>query len=219
VERISSGSSGTFAFVFNETGVSTVNVDFFIGLANASIDVDGSSYMGGEDTFTLIDSTNLTALFNLGNLTISGFETQNKHAFLTQDQTDGADWVQLVIENLLANGVPKQWMRDNGLAVTDAATTEDNDQDGELNWEEFYAGTSPNDATSALKVSSTTLSGDQLRISWQAIAGKTYTLNYKSNLTDLSWTPIETNLSGVAPETEITVTVSGSQGFYQVVVE
>ena len=219
VERFANSSNGSLNFVFDETGVSTLQVDFFGGLSNASLLVDGSAYLGGEGTFTLIDTTNLTALLLESNISISGFETQNKHAFLTQDQSAGADWVQLVVEDLLSNGVPKQWMRDNGLAVTNAATVEDEDKDGLLNWEEFYAGTSPINAASTFEVSSTSLSGDQLTVSWQAVAGKTYTLGFKSQLTDVSWAPLQTNLAGVEPESSTAVTISGDQGFYSIIVE
>ena len=218
-DQFSSMSSGTFRFVFDATGVSPVNFASWMGLGNVSIAVDGSAYTGGETTFTLLDSTNFITLFDTNNLAITGFDLQGKDAYLTQDQSDGADWVQLVVEELLSNGVTKRWMRENELPETNEATLLDSDGDGRLNWEEFEAGTSPNDNSSKFVVEQVDLSEEQLTVYWQAVSGKTYVLQHKADLTDPLWTAIRTNLLGVEPQSSVTVGVSGTKGFYQISVE
>jgi len=219
IERLAAASVGTFRFVFGAAGVSTIDVDYFMGLANALVEIDGSAYTSGEGTFTLFDSTNLTALLNPSNISITGFDLQNKDAYVVQDQTNGTDWVQLVVEDLLSNGVTKRWMRENGLPETNEATLLDSDSDGRFNWEEFEAGTDPNNSSSKFVVEQVDLSEEQLTVYWQAVSGKSYVLQHKTNLADPLWTAIRTNLLGVEPQSSVTIDVNGSQGFYQISVE
>jgi len=219
IERLAATSAGTFRFVFGATGVSTIDIDYFMGLANAQVEIDGSAYTDGEGTFTLFDATNLTALLNPSNVSITGFDLQNKDAYVVQDQTNGTDWVQLVVEELLSNGVTQRWMRENGLPETNEATQLDSDGDGRLNWEELEAGTDPNDSSSTFVVEQVDLSEEQLTVYWQAVSGKTYVLQHKADLADPLWTAIRTNLLGVEPQSSVTVDVSGTQGFYQISVE
>ena len=138
---------------------------------------------------------------------------------MIQDQTNGTDWVQLVVEDLLSNGVTKRWMRENGLPETNAATLLDSDSDGRFNWEEFEAGTGPNDNSSKFVVEQVDLSGEQLTVYWQAVDGKTYALQHKADLTDPLWAPLLTNLLGVEPLASVTIDVNGTKGFYQIAVE
>ena len=219
LQQFSSGSTGTFNFVFDATGISTINLTNWMHLSNISISVDGTSYTGAEGIFTLLDSSNYLSLFNTNNLTISGFNVQGKHAYLTHSQADGEEWVQLVVENLLANNVTKEWMRSYGLPETNAATQFDTDGDGTLNWEEFGAGTNPTDADSVFRSTQSAISGDQITIHWNAVNGKTYALQHKADLTDLSWTTQLTNLLGVEPLSSVTIVLSGTKGFYQIAVE
>jgi dienelactone hydrolase len=219
LQQFSSGSTGTFNFVFDATGISTINLTNWMHLSNISISVDGSSYTGAEGTFTLFDSSNYLSLFDTNNLTVSGFDVQGQHAYLTQSQANGEDWVQLVVENLLANNVTKEWMRSYGLPETNAATRFDTDGDGTFNWEEFGAGTNPTDADSVFRSTQPAISGDQITIHWNAVSGKTYLLQHKADLTDLSWTTQPTKLLGVEPLSSVTIDMSGTKGFYQIAVE
>jgi dienelactone hydrolase len=219
IERLAAASIGTFRFVFGAAGVSAIDVDYFMGLANAQVEIDGSAYTAGEGQFTLFDSTNLTTLLNPSNITITGFDLQNKDAYVIQDQANGTDWVQLVVEDLLSNGVTKRWMRENGLPETNEATLLDSDGDGSFNWEEFEAGTGPNDNSSKFVVEQVDLSEEQLTVYWQAVSGKTYALQHKADLSDSSWTTQLTNLLGVEPQSSVTIGVNGTKGFYQIAVE
>ena len=124
-----------------------------------------------------------------------------------------------VVENLLANNVTKEWMRSYGLPETNASTQFDTDGDGTFNWEEFGAGTNPTDADSVFRSTQSAISGDQITIHWNAVNGKTYALQHKADLTDLSWTTQLTNLLGVEPLSSVTIVLSGTKGFYQIAVE
>lgn len=108
IERLNQGpggNSGTFRFVLNETGVSTVDVSAWMNLANLTIEVDGSAYAGGATNLLLLDAVNLSALANTNNFSVSGFTQNGLTASVVQDQTDGKDWVQLIIEAHTPNTV------------------------------------------------------------------------------------------------------------------
>ena len=92
------GESGIYRFVLDETGVSKINVPGWMHLVNATIEVDGSQYTGGPATFTLIDSTNLVDLVDPAKITVTGFAQNGLTATVVQDQANGKDWVQLVVQ-------------------------------------------------------------------------------------------------------------------------
>jgi len=59
----------------------------------------------------------------------------------------------------------------------------DPDHDGASNFAEFWAGTDPLDANSALRIKSTLpIDAGQIQIRWQSVAGKTYAIMYSSDL-------------------------------------
>ena len=91
------GESGTFKFVLSEAGVSKVNVSGWMNLDSTSLVVDGSSYTGGAGTLVLVDSANLVGFIPEAKITITGFAEKGLMATVVQDETNGKDWVQLVI--------------------------------------------------------------------------------------------------------------------------
>ncbi len=94
-QQNATAESGTFNFVFDETGVSTIDVSGWLHLEAASIVVDGSAYTNGAATFTLFDAVNLVTLSS--DISVTGFGIEGVDWVLTQDQTDGKDWVQLTV--------------------------------------------------------------------------------------------------------------------------
>jgi len=96
-QQAHTGDSGTFRFVFDETGVSTINVVGWVNLTTARIVVDGAAFAGGSGTFTLFDAANLNLLADPANITVTGLGEEGVGWAIEQDQANGRDWVQLRI--------------------------------------------------------------------------------------------------------------------------
>ena len=81
--------------------------------------------------------------------------------------------------------------------------TGDFDNDGFSDLNEFLAGTLPKDATSALKVLPNPAVGTgSVTVQWSAVSGKTYRLQFKNSLSDVSWS----NIAGDVTASGATVT-------------
>ena len=142
--------------------------------------------------------------------------------FLFDIKAPQAYWGEIDIltaEHFVVNGVPKAWLTSYGLPTTDPAALLDSDEDGQLNWQEYYAGTNPLNADSVFKITQVQTFGMQLLVHWQAVAGKTYTIEYKADLTDSDWTPMGSGILGVEPESSISAPINGSKGFIRVSVD
>jgi len=68
----------------------------------------------------------------------------------------------------------------------------DQDGDGFLTWQEYWAGTDPTNENSYLKIDSLEISGGQIRLSWQhsKVDGSNIPpicIQFKTNLMDASW--------------------------------
>lgn len=125
----------------------------------------------------------------------------------------------LTADHFVINAVPKAWLADNDLPATDAAALLDSDHDGQLNWEEYHAGTHPLDVNSVFKITDAQISGMQLLVTWNAVTGKTYTIQYKADLADSNWTAIQSGVSDLIPESTVRVPINGSKGFIQISVD
>ncbi len=96
-------ANGSFKFVFDSTGIGTINVTNSLQLSKAIIVVDGSVYTGSGGTFTLFDSTNLVS--QAASITTAGFDAFQT-AYINQDQIDGRDWVQMVVIGYHDDNIP-----------------------------------------------------------------------------------------------------------------
>jgi hypothetical protein len=87
------------------------------------------------------------------------------------------------------DGLPDAWELQYFSSVNDpqAAPNADPDGDGFTNLQEYIAGTSPIDGGSYLKIDSATTAGSTATIHFTAVAGKTYTVLYRTNLVTSSW--------------------------------
>ncbi len=119
----------------------------------------------------------------------------------------------------VTNFVPEAWLALHGLPATDAAALADSDGDGLLNWEEFYAGTNPTRADSVFRISAGAAAAGQQSVRWRAVAGKTYTLQFKSDLSAADWTTLESGIPGAEPECERVLSLPESSGFFRILVE
>lgn len=75
------------------------------------------------------------------------------------------------------DGLPTDWEQANGLdplsAVGDNGATGDADGDGMSNLQEYLAGTHPKDANSSLRIIAIAREGNDVRVTWQTVSGKT----------------------------------------------
>jgi YD repeat-containing protein len=97
--------------------------------------------------------------------------------------------------------------------------TGDFDNDGLSDLREFMAGTDPGNASSLLHVTPAAPNGGQVTITWQAVAGKTYALEYKDRLDDPNWVRVtgEVTAQG-ATASKVDPSSAGPTRFYRVVV-
>ena len=80
------------------------------------------------------------------------------------------------------NGLPDWWEAAYGVSNPN----DDSDGDGLTNLQEFLANTNPTNAASSLKViSASSLTNGQFSLSWSAIGGTRYRVQYSASLTDL----------------------------------
>jgi hypothetical protein len=87
------------------------------------------------------------------------------------------------------DGLPDSWELQYFSAINDpqSAPNADPDGDGFTNLQEYLAGTNPTNATSYLKIDSATVGSGSAAIHFNAVAGKTYTVLYRTNLVTGTW--------------------------------
>jgi hypothetical protein len=90
------GASGTYEFVLDDDGVSTLDYDSWVSPENVTIDIDGSSYTGGDANIALMTAAG-GLLSTSTAVNVSGF-TSGYGATVEQDQD--ADQVRLMIQLL-----------------------------------------------------------------------------------------------------------------------
>jgi hypothetical protein len=108
------------------------------------------------------------------------------------------------------DGLPDEWERTNGtqLGVHDAGA--DPDEDGHSNYQEFLAGTHPQDAGDILRVVHVEDLGAALRVRFPSVLGRTYRIEAALAITGL-WTEIVT-LPGTGFEIEVDIPVEPGTG-------
>lgn len=67
----------------------------------------------------------------------------------------------------------------------------DPDRDGLTNLQEFLAGTDPRDPNSGLKIESVQISGNTVFLRFVAVAGKSYTLQYRDSMDSAAWQKLQ----------------------------
>lgn len=75
--------------------------------------------------------------------------------------------------------------------------TEDPDGDNHSNYEEYLAGTNPQDSNSRLSVKTFSLqSNGEFTVTWDTVQGKTYRVERSSSLNPDQWTTLQSNILG-----------------------
>lgn len=88
------------------------------------------------------------------------------------------------------DGLPDAWEQANGTFVFIPDANDDPDHDGLTNWEEFLAGTHPNDASSALRFGQIVAQNGNVILQFLAISNRTYSLLYQPTLGTSQWSKL-----------------------------
>jgi hypothetical protein len=91
------------------------------------------------------------------------------------------------------DGMLNGWEQAYGLDPLNAGdASADNDGDGLSNLQEFLAGTNPTNSASAFQITSVLTEGDDLRITWSVVTGKTYRVQRASDIATNAFSDLAT---------------------------
>lgn len=131
-------------FVFDENGVSPIQVSLFMNLPLLTVNVDGSEYTGGEGEVVLMQAGNFATIQSAPqDYYSSGFIGKGLTATFEQDQVAG------VLKLVLVNNVYGDWAAGESLAGEQVDFDADPDFDGVDNIFEFILGSDPLNLASA----------------------------------------------------------------------
>jgi hypothetical protein len=89
------------------------------------------------------------------------------------------------------DGMPDDWETTHALNPGDARDAGlDPDEDGLSNLQEYQSGTDPRAAASRLGFDAVSAEGGSTKLRFQAVAGKSYTVQYREALVDGGWAPL-----------------------------
>jgi glucose/arabinose dehydrogenase len=156
-------------------------------------------------------TTNLlvSAAFN-----VSSFgEDEAGNLYVCRHVTAGEIY-RLVWRDMDGDGMADEWETENG--VSDAGS--DGDGDGFTNVQEFRAATNPNDAGSALRITSIVPGGGGYEVSFASSSNKLYRLKTKTDLSLAGWTVVTNHVAGTGGILSIAHAAggTGTQRFYRV---
>lgn len=112
------------------------------------------------------------------------------------------------------DGLPDAWEMQY-FGTLNYGPSDDPDHDGLSNYQEYIAGTNPNNANSVLRVTEITSAGGQVHLTWNSVAGKTYTI-YSASQVGGPYTPVFTMPSAGDGQTSTNLTGSALNQFYRV---
>lgn len=130
------------------------------------------------------------------------------------DRTSNTGTNNLVSTDSDGDGLPDAWEMQY-FGTLSYGPNDDPDHDGLNNYQEYIAGTNPNDANSVLKVTGMDASNGQVHLTWNSVAGKTYTI-YSASQVDGPYTPLFTMPSAGDGQTSTNLTSSALNQFYRV---
>jgi hypothetical protein len=117
---------------------------------------------------------------------------------------------------------PLEYWRQVNFGTTDnsgtAADNADPDRDGRANIEEYAAGTNPNNASDVFKVLTTQISGSSFTVTAKGKAGRSYTLQKRTDLATGSWSVV-TSAGALTTDGPVILTdlaATAQQAFYRI---
>ena len=115
------------------------------------------------------------------------------------------------------DGMPDSWEQTH-FNTTDGDGTGDFDNDGQTDLAEYLAGTNPADGQSVFEVLQiTSVNTGQRQLLWRAQPGKSYRLEYKSDIASALWTSLGQVITATAPSASaIDTTATSEKRFYRV---
>ena len=116
------------------------------------------------------------------------------------------------------DGMPDSYENAHGLNPNNGADANtDADGDGQSNLAEYLAGTDPQDANSVLRITGISRNGSNVTVSFNAVANKSYRLEYKNAMNDALWQPVSDltpNVTGTAQILD--ATAAGNMRLYRI---
>jgi hypothetical protein len=194
------------AMIWSNPGIGAVSGDILVGELTVTLPAGATS------------STAYSVQFD--HVSLSGFEVleqQTVNGLITLGDADTSSFGDLISDSWRLQHFGTLTLGNNLLVHRDA----DADGDSFLNWQEFLAGTNPNDPASVLKVLSERIFGvggqlESLNLQWPAQPNKTYVIEYVPSLGDTNWIPLSTNTVINGQTIEFTASPGTDPRFYRV---
>jgi sugar lactone lactonase YvrE len=143
------------------------------------------------------------------------FKPTVQDGLITVGNRSGSSW---------GDGIPDSWRLlwfgtvSNALSAADA----DPDGDGANNWQEYVAGTNPNDATSVFQFipGAAASSSPAFTLQWSSVINKSYTIQSAFDMSSSNWTTLATNIPGTGQTMQWTDSnATGQAEFYRALVQ
>ena len=117
------------------------------------------------------------------------------------------------------DGISDEWRLRNFRTASIAgnflsAAHADADGDGFLNWQEYRAGTNPNEPSSTLNMQTERVNGGGVRLRWPTVSGKQYVIEYTESVGSGVWIPVANQVVGTGGVHEYTAATGGSNPRY-----
>ena len=146
---------------------------------------------GAPFTAAMFDSAPPVSLTNLAD---------GPHTLEVEGRNSAGDWQQtppasrawtVLPPDTDNDGIPDAWETANGLDPADPADADaDADGDTQSNRHEFAAGTDPRNPASRLLAGAASQPDGTIRIAFEAVAGRTYRIDWTNDLSQNSWTEL-----------------------------